>query len=107
MERAQVEAGGGLVDAESELRHHGVEVVEDIGLQVLVGLPVGAGGEEVQLEGYALRRGLKLPRHVEHGGVVVDDLRIVRHKVLHVVAQQREVDHRLRHLVFDALKQTG
>ena len=43
----EVAGGGRLVDGKVEAGYDGVEVVEDVGLKLLEGLPACAGGEEV------------------------------------------------------------
>ena len=45
----EVAGGGRLVDGKVEAGYDGVEVVEDVGLELLEGLPACAGGEEVEL----------------------------------------------------------
>ena len=87
---AEVDAHGRLEDAEAEGGHHGKHVLEDLALQVLVGDPLGAVGEEVELQGKALRGGLQLAHHDGHAAV---DAGVMLEVVLEIVAEDVEVDH--------------
>ena len=86
----EVAGGGRLVDGKVEAGYDGVEVVEDVGLKLLEGLPACAGCEEVELQGNALRCGLELSRHqgeVGSTGASMQNLGIVLEVSLDVTAE--------------------
>lgn len=66
---AEVYAHGRLEHAEAEGGHHGKHVLENLALKVFVGNPVGAVGEEVELQWKALSGGLLLAHHDDHPAV--------------------------------------
>lgn len=62
----EVVAAGVLEDAEAELVDNGEEVVEDVGLDALVGAPADVVGEDVDFQGDAVFGGLELADELDH-----------------------------------------
>lgn len=60
----EVAAGGGLEDGEAEGGDDGVDVVEDIGLDVLEFNPFCCTCEEIDFDGEARGGGIELTHHV-------------------------------------------
>ena len=65
----EVAAGGGLEEGEAEGGDDGVDVVEDVGLNVLEFDPFGGAGEEVDFDGETGGGGVELPHHVGESGI--------------------------------------
>ena len=63
----EVDAHGRLEHTKAKGGHHGEDMLEDFALQVLVGYPISAIGEEVEFERQTLGSRLQLTNHDRNG----------------------------------------
>ena len=63
---AEIGARGRLEDTKVELGHDGQQVVEDVGLNLLVRCPISGAGKEVEFYGNAAVGGLEVAHQYRH-----------------------------------------
>src|SRR5690606_31464544 len=88
VERAQIRAGWRLKYPQTELRQDREQVVENIGLRAFVVNPAGIGGEAIDFERQAGRRGRKLAHEQQH---ILIDAWVMLQVLLDVSAKRADV----------------